>query len=259
MPAPQRAVQREVVVRRTVADATDSAAAAFTTIVRDALRRRDACYVSLSGGTTPYQMYKELASAAAVGDLPWGQIEVFFGDERDVPHDDIESNYNMALRTLLNNVPVQPTRVHPMRGDAPDLQAAAAEYEQIIRQIVPAGDGGVPVLDLVLLGMGADGHTASLFPGTEALKETRKLVTGYHVPALGRARMTFTYPLINAARNVVFLVTGEDKAPAVAALLGSDPDARKNIPSACVAPASGKLTIILDQAAAKLTLLAAEG
>jgi len=253
MPAWESAVQREVIVRRTAADAADAAAAAFMAIVRDALRHQNVCHIALSGGTTPYLLYKDLASAAAISDLPWGGIEVFFADERDVPHDDIESNYNMALRTLLNNVPVQPTRVHPMRCDAPDLQAAAAEYEQTLRKIVPAGPDGVPVLDLILLGMGADGHTASLFPGTEALNESVKLVLAYHVPVLGRSRLTFTYPLINAARNVVFLVTGEDKAPAVAALLGNDPDARKNIPSACVAPKNGKLTLILDQAAAKMT------
>ena len=255
MPARENAVQREVIVRRTIGDAMDAAATVFTNTVRDSLRHRDVCYVSLSGGTTPYQMYKELAAAAAVGEMPWGQVEVFFGDERDVPHDDIESNYNMALRTLLNNVPVQPTRVHPMRGDAPDLRASAAEYEQVLRQIIPAGPDGIPVLDLILLGMGADGHTASLFPGTEALGVTDKLVTAYPVPVLGRSRMTFTFPLINAARNVVFLVTGEDKAPAVAALLGSDPQARRNIPSAYVAPKNGKLTLILDHAAAKLTTL----
>jgi 6-phosphogluconolactonase len=250
--------EREVIVRPTVADATDAAAHAFERIVRETVRQKDVCYVALAGGTTPYLLYKELASAKAMGDLPWGQVEVFFGDERDVPHDDIESNYNMALRTLLDNVPVQPTRVHPMRAAAPDIQAAAAEYEQVLRQAVPAGPGGTPVLDLVLLGMGADGHTASLFPGTEALTVSDKLVLAYFVPVLGRHRMTFTFPLINAARNVVFLVTGEDKAPAVAALLGGSAEAKKHIPSARVAPKGGKLTMILDQAAAKLTGLQPE-
>jgi 6-phosphogluconolactonase len=186
-------------------------------------------------------------------------VEIFFGDERDVPHDDVESNYNMALRTLLDFVPIQPTRVHPMRGDAADLPAAAAEYERIIRQLVPAGPAGTPVFDLVLLGMGVDGHTASLFPGTEALAVADKLVTSYFVPVLGRSRMTLTLPLINAARNVIFLVTGEDKASAVAVLMGNDKAARQRIPSAHVAPAAGKLTFILDQAAAKLTNLQAEG
>jgi 6-phosphogluconolactonase len=258
MPASDSAPDRQIIVRRTVSDATDAAALAFERIVRETVRRKDVCHVALSGGTTPYLLYKELARATATGDLPWGQVEIFFGDERDVPHDDVESNYNMALRTLLDFVPVQPTRVHPMRGDAADLPAAAAEYERIIRQTVPAGPDGTPVFDLVLLGMGVDGHTASLFPGTEALAVTDKLVTAYFVPVLGRSRMTFTLPLINAAKNVMFLVTGEDKAHAVADLMGHDEAARKRIPSAHVAPAGGKLTFILDQAAAKLTNLQAD-
>jgi 6-phosphogluconolactonase len=249
------AADREVIVRRTIPDATDAAARAFQRIVRDTLRKKDVCHVALAGGTTPYLLYKELAIPGAAGEVPWGQVEVFFGDERDVPLDDVESNYNMASRTLLNNVPVQPDRVHAMRADAPDVQAAATEYEQVLRRLVPAGTDGVPVLDLVLLGMGGDGHTASLFPGTYALEVADRLVLAYHVPVLGRQRMTFTLPLINAARNVLFLITGEDKAEAVSALLNPDPKAGGITPAARVAPKNGKLTIVLDQAAAKLTSL----
>jgi 6-phosphogluconolactonase len=257
MPPSDSASGREVLVRRTADDATDAAAQTFERIIRETLRQKELCHIALAGGTTPYQLYRELASSAATGELPWPQVEIFFGDERDVPLDDVESNYNMAMRTLLESVPVLPSRVHAMRGDAPDLQAAAAEYERTIRERLPAGPAGVPVFDLILLGMGGDGHTASLFPATEALSVTDKLVMAYFVPALGRSRMTFTYPLINAARNVMFLVTGEDKARAVATLLGSDEAARQKIPSARVAP-QGKLTVILDQAAAKLSNLPTE-
>jgi 6-phosphogluconolactonase len=249
---------REVVVRRTVADATDAAARAFEKIVRESLTHKDVCHVALAGGTTPYLLYKELASKAATSDLPWGKVEVYFGDERDVPLDDVESNYNMAMRTLLDNVPVQPSRVHPMRGDTPDLQSAAAEYERTIRQRVPAGEGGIPALDLILLGMGADGHTASLFPGTQSLEEHNRLVMAYPVPVLGRERLTFTLRLINAARNVLFLVTGEDKADAVAALLANGHHMGGRIPAARVAPTAGRLTVVLDQAAARLTALEAQ-
>ncbi len=255
MPAPVSAPDRQIIVRRTVSDATDTAAKVFEQVIREALQGRDRACVALAGGTTPYLLYKELATSAAATSLPWGQVEVFFGDERDVPHDNVESNYNMAARTLLNHVPVLPERVHPMQADAPDLQAAAAEYEQLVRRIVPPGPDGVPSLDLILLGMGGDGHTASLFPGTKALDVTDKLVMAYHVPVLGRDRMTFTFPLINASRHVVFLITGEDKARTVAALLGDDAEARGSIPSARVAPKSGRLTYILDLAAAKLTRL----
>ena len=249
---------KEVVVQRSVHDAVNYAAHAIVRVVREAAGKNGFCHVALAGGTTPYLLYKELADMAVTGEVPWSQVEVFFGDERDVPLDDVESNYNMALRTLLNNVPVQPTRVHPMRADAKDLSAAAAEYEQILRGLVPAQDG-MPRLDLVLLGMGADGHTASLFPGTEALDVADRLVAAYHVPVLGRNRMTFTFPLINAASHVLLLVTGEDKAAAVAALLGEDAAARAQIPASRVAPRAGKLTLVLDHAAAKLTSLAVGG
>ncbi len=183
--------------------------------------------------------------------LPWSHVEVFFGDERDVPHDHVESNYRMVQRTLLDNVPVQPGCVHPMRADADDLQAAAAEYEQTIREIVPADENGIPRFDLLLLGMGADGHTVSLYPGTEALAETEKLVTACFVPVLGRRRITFTYPLINAARNVILLVTGGDKAEAVADFFGDDEERRKRLPAASVAPTDGKLFLVLDDAAGR--------
>ena len=118
--------------------------------------------------------------------------------------------------------------------------------------MVPAVVGDErPAFDLILLGMGGDGHTASLFPDTEALDEQAKLVTGYFVPVLGRSRMTFTFPLINAAKNVVFLITGADKAQAVAALLSDAPDAANDLPAARVNPANGKLTFVLDAAAAR--------
>jgi len=201
-------------------------------------------------------LYRHLAASGASGEVPWAQLDIFFGDERDVPHDHVESNYRMAQRALLDHVPIQPVRVHPMPADSGDLAGAAAEYEALIRQRVASDESGLPRFDLVLLGMGGDGHTASLFPGTEALKEGKKLVTAYHVPVLGRGRMTFTYRLINAARTVLLLVTGDDKAEAVAKLLAADPPDKSELPAAGVRPA-GKLILVLDSAAAKRTDLRA--
>jgi 6-phosphogluconolactonase len=192
-----------------------------------------------------------LAREATTGNVPWQEVEFFFGDERDVPPDHIESNYGMIQRTLLDHLPVPPGHVHPMPADWLNMDAAAEEYERAICQVLPADPGRPPRFDLILLGMGADGHTASLFPFTECLNEQRRLVISHYVPVLGRKRMTFTFPLINAARNVVMLVTGDDKAGAVADLLGEDSASREQLPAARVAPADGRFTLVLDSAAAR--------
>jgi len=221
-------------------------------IVCESAGERGKCFVALSGGTTPHALYHRLAAEKSIYDLPWDKAEVFFGDERDVGQDHVDSNYRMAQRTLLDHIPISPQRVHPMPADADDLSAGAAAYEQTIRGLVPDDGGPAPRFDLILLGMGGDGHTASLFPDTSGLGETEKLIVGHHVPVLGRSRMTFTYPLINAARTVILLVTGPDKAEAVAALLGDDPEAKRRIPAAGVCPSDGKLILVLDADAARL-------
>lgn len=241
----------EVIVMSSAEQATDEAAALFKQAISHAVADRRVCNVALAGGTTPHDLYQKLADDVYDCDVPWASVNVFFGDERDVPHDHVDSNYHMAQRALLDHAPIPPEQINPMPADAEDLAAAAAEYEQIIRRIVPGEP--IPQFDLILLGMGGDGHTASLFPRTDALSESHKLVVSHHVPVLGRNRMTFTCLLINAARHVMFLITGEDKADAVAAVLGDDKRARKEIPAAQVNPSDGKLTIVLDAAAARKT------
>jgi 6-phosphogluconolactonase len=247
---------RKVLVDRTAEEATATAATLFKTIVCETVGQRGTCRLALAGGTTPHALYQTLAAGGISGEIPWKNVEVFFGDERDVPQDNVESNYCMVQRTLLDHVPVEPTMIHPMRGDSDDLQAAAAEYEQTIRRLVPAGADGLPRFDLILLGMGGDGHTASLFLGSDALHENHKLVTSHFVPVLGRQRMTFTYPLINAARNILLLVTGDDKARAVLGILGDSPEAKAALPAAAILPADGFLYVVLDGGAARLTGLA---
>ncbi|MCJ7543115.1 MAG: 6-phosphogluconolactonase [Phycisphaerae bacterium] len=248
-----------VIVERTAEQATAAAANLFKTIVCEAVGQRHRAHVALAGGTTPHALYQKLAADATSGEVPWREVEVFFGDERDVPQDHVESNYHMAQRVLLDHVPIDPSRVHPMPADAQDMQAAAEQYEATIRKAVPAEGGHVPRFDLVLLGMGGDGHTASLFPNTDALKEHHRLVYAGFVPVLGRNRMTFTYPLINAARNVMFLVTGGDKAEAVLGVLGDSDEIRKQLPAAAVKPTNGCLIMVLDSAAARLTGIAPAG
>jgi len=240
----------KVIVETTADAATGSVAGLVKSILCEAVDARGSAHAALSGGTTPHKLYQQLGELGMSGELPWSKVEIFFGDERDVPQDHVESNFCMVQRTLLDHVPINWAKVHPMRADAEDIDAAAKEYEQIIRQQVPAGDNDIPRFDLVLLGMGADGHVASLFPGTEVLGEREKLVTAHFVPVLGRKRMSVTFPLINAARNVVFLVTGQDKAEAIDILLG-ERQSPQELPASHVAPDDGMLCFVLDGEAAR--------
>ncbi|MFA6135579.1 MAG: 6-phosphogluconolactonase [Phycisphaerae bacterium] len=246
-----------MIIERTADEATAIAADLFKCIACETVGQRDNCRVALAGGTTPHALYQLLAKGATTDAVPWRKVEVFFGDERDVPQDHVESNYRMAQRTLLDHVPIEPGKIHPMPADAEDLAAASADYERTIRERVPAGPDGIPRFDLVFLGMGGDGHTASLFPGTEMLSEKTKLVTSGFVPVLGRSRMTFTFPLINAAHNIIMLVTGTDKAQAVLGMLGESPEIRAQLPAAGVNPREGSLIVVLDAAAARLTGMSA--
>jgi len=247
------AISREVFVDPSPEEATGQASKLVRKVIGEAVEQRGACYIALAGGTTPHALYLRLAADGVSGRVPWQDVTVFFGDERNVPQDHVESNYCMAQRTLLDHVPVDLMRVYPMPADAEDLQAAAAGYEQTIRHIVPDDGGTTPRFDLILLGMGVEGHTASLFPNSEGLAETKRLVTAHFVPMLGRHRMTFTYPLINASRNVLLFVTGADKAEPIAALLGDDEPARSRLPASGVAPTDGRLVVVLDAAAARGT------
>jgi len=243
--------QYEVFVEPSAEEATGLASKFVKSILSDTVLHRGFCYLALAGGTTPHGLYLRLAADGVSGDVPWQSVHVFFGDERDVPQDHIGSNFLMAQRTLLDHVPINLAHIHPMPADAEDLRNAAAEYENTIRQVVPCDGGAIPRFDLVLLGMGADGHTVSLFPGADVLRETERLVAAHFVPVLGRKRMTFTYPLINAARNVILFVTGSDKAETIAHVLGHDAEARAKLPVCGVMPTAGKMKVILDADAAR--------
>jgi 6-phosphogluconolactonase len=230
--------------------AAQKASALFSTRVMEAVAERRRCNIALAGGSTPRMLYSVLADTVGDCDVPWGSVHVFFSDERDVPHDHLDSNYHTAQRTLLDFVPIPPQQVHPMPADSDDLQVGAESYERAIRQAVPAEADGIPRFDIVLLGVGADGHTASLFPGSEALGETERLVLSPFVPSLGRHRMTFTFPLINAARCVMMLITQSDKASVVAEMF--DPAGAVNAaPASRVHPTAGEHLVVLDAAAAQ--------
>ncbi len=184
----------------------------------DALAARGRFRIALAGGSTPRALYAHLAAAR---DLDWLRTDVFFGDERSVGPDDPQSNFRMARETLLVPAGVPPENVRRLRGEDPDLDAAARDYEAAL------GGAAAPPLDLVLLGMGGDGHTASLFPGTAALDESARLCVAVDVPQLATRRLTLTYPVLSGARDVLFLVAGADKADTLRDVLGPARDARR--------------------------------
>lgn len=176
-------------------------------------------YVVLSGGSTPKAMFKRLSAEPYRSKIEWGKVSVFWGDERPVPPKHADSNFKMAREALLRHVPIPPHQVHRMEGER-DPQEAAADYEKMLRSIWK--DAGHPQFDLIFLGMGDDGHTASLFPHTAALDEKRAWVRANHVPQLDTWRITLTAPAINAARCVAFLVSGESKRVRLHAVLNGE-------------------------------------
>jgi 6-phosphogluconolactonase len=210
-----------------------------------AVAARGAFTVALAGGATPRRLYRLLADAGAPfhGRIPWDRTHVFFGDERPVAPDHPDSNYRMAREALLDHVAV--ASVHRIPAEAP---GAAAAYEADLRAFFGTpGDAAPPRLDLVLLGLGPDGHTASLFPGTAAVEEAARWVVSPFVPQVGSRRVTLTLPVLNRARAVLFLVSGAEKAGALARVLGGEP-----LPAARVQPDGGAVWLVDDAAASAL-------
>jgi len=221
----------------------------FALAAQEGAAARGAFTVALSGGNTPRALYRLLAAGAFSSKIPWRRVHLYWGDERCVPPDDAASNYAMAKAAFVDAVRVPEGNVHRVRGeDAPEEAAAAYAAELARPPLTAPQTPGLPVFDLVLLGLGADGHTASLFPHTAALAEETRLAVVDQGSGSG-PRVTFTFPVINAARRVVFVVTGGEKAGMVAQVLEGLhlPDA---IPAQRVAPLYGSLLWLLDEAAA---------
>ncbi len=214
----------------------------------DAVAQRGRFTIALSGGSTPRSLFT-LIAANASSTLPWGQMFFFWGDERHVPPDDPESNYRMANDTLLSKVPIPRANIFRIPAENPDAAAAADAYEQTLRKFFALAPGEFPRFDLILLGMGPDGHTASLFPETAALREKSRLVVANRVEKLKTIRITLTLPVLNTARCVAFLVSGIDKAGALHEVLEGNGPAEK-YPAKLVRPAEGKLIWFVDRAAA---------
>ncbi len=215
---------------------------------KEAVDERGRFTIALSGGSTPRSLYNLLATNARTS-LPWDRMFFFFGDERHVPPTDKDSNFRMANEAMLSKLSIPEGNIFRVLGEMPDAAAAAEAYDQTLRKFFALEPGQFPVFDLILLGLGPDGHTASLFPETAALQEKSKLVVANWVEKFNTHRITFTLPVLNAARCVAFLVSGTDKANALQSVLQGDAPGEK-YPAKLVQPTNGKLIWLIDRAAA---------
>jgi len=228
------------------------AADLFAQTARDAIAARGRFTVALTGGSSPKKTYERLAQVPLLAQINWANVFVFLGDERFVLYDDERSNYGMCRSLLLDHVPLAPDQVFPIPTSATTPEDAAAEYAQTLARVFARpSDGPPPLLDLILLGMGDDGHCASLFPGMPTLHTSDRWVIasppGTLPPPVDRVSITF--PVLNAARQVVFLVTGEKKATAVCGIFEGGATVEQ-YPAAGVHPTNGTLTWLVDEAAA---------
>jgi len=238
---------------RVVADAEQvsrTAADEFVRLAREAIAARGRFTVALSGGSTPKRLFQILADPPFREQVDWSKVEIFWGDERALPPDHPDSNFHMSTGALLQKVPVPVTRVHRLQADRLDRDAAAYDYQVDIARVfgVPA-EGPPPPFDLILLGMGPDGHTASLFPNTTALNEKTRWVVPNYVSKFTTYRLTLTAPFINKAANVLFLVAGADKTNLLAEVLEGPPDTAR-LPSQLIQPSPGQCVWLVDKAAA---------
>jgi 6-phosphogluconolactonase len=242
-------VSPEVQIKADLNELGRAAASEFLQQAQRAVREKGIFSVALSGGSTPGSLYSLLADDPSFRtQLPWDKIHFFWGDERHVSPDHPESNYRMAYDAMLSKVPVPSENVHRIKAEGPDAQKVAGEYEETVRTFFRLRAGEFPRFDLVLLGMGADGHTASLFPGTEALDERRRLVVANWVEKFHTQRITMTLPVLNQAAFVLFLVSGGEKAETLRQVVAEE-EPKDLFPSRLVRPTHGRLLWLVDRAA----------
>ena len=228
-----------------------TAAEMMVSLALKKLKSEESFAVALSGGSTPKNMFAILANDAALrNQMPWDRVHFFWGDERHVPPDHTDSNYRMTNEAMLSRVPVPPENIHRIRAENPDAGKAAEDYEQELRGFFKLEAEQLPPFDCVFLGMGPDGHTASLFPGTKALHERERLVVSNWVDKFQSYRITMTTPVLNNADIVIFLVSGEEKAEPLRVVLEGEKQTDL-FPSQLIEPTHGKLLWLVDQAAAR--------
>jgi 6-phosphogluconolactonase len=229
-----------------------AAAEMMVSLALEKLKSKESFAVALSGGSTPKNMFAILANEAALRNrMPWDRVHFFWGDERHVAPDHTDSNFRMTNEAMLSRVPVPPENIHRIRAENPDAGKAAEDYEQELRGFFKLEAEQLPAFDCVFLGMGPDGHTASLFPATKALHERKQLVVPNWVDKFQSFRITLTAPVLNNADTVIFLVSGEEKAEPLRVVLEGQKQTDR-FPSQLIEPTHGKLLWIVDRAAAGL-------
>jgi 6-phosphogluconolactonase len=240
-------------ISRTIDELVYTAATGIVDIARASIAARGTFSIALSGGSTPRLLYEVLADPSVSGDAPWNDIQIFWGDERHVPPDHPESNYRMAREALLDRVTIPAANIHRIHAELPNPTTAAVAYaDELVRSFGLDridGDTTLPRFDLILLGLGEDGHTASLFPHSPALQERRALVAANLVPKLSTTRITLTIPVLNNAARVWFLVTGGSKAAILEQVL-EGPVQPDEFPAQYISPIDGELLYQLDSTAA---------
>lgn len=245
-------INREVRILPDANTIAETAAAEFLEAAQKAVQAKGTFSVALAGGSTPKVLYGLLATNPLLqAKVPWKQIQFFFGDERCVPPDHADSNFRMASEAMFSKAPIEAQQVHRIHGENSNVREAAEDYEKDLRAAFQLKPGELPRFDLVLLGMGPEGHTASLFPGTKALKEERRLVFENWVGKLYTERITLTPPVLNNSARVMFLAHGAEKAPALKAVLEGpyEPD---QLPAQIVHPENGSVLWLLDPTAASM-------
>jgi len=238
------------IITTTIEELFESAAKEVVQVAEGCRQQGRECCIALAGGSTPRGLYRLLTGEPYRSEISWKHLRIFWGDERPVPPDHHESNFRMAEEALLSHVPVPAQQIFRIEGELP-AEEAAARYEAVLREQFRLTPGQVPEFDLVLLGMGPDGHTASLFPGTPAVSESHKLVAAPWVEKFHTHRVTLTPPVLNAAKHVVFLVSGQDKATVLQAVL-EGPSDHARYPAQGIHPTSGHLVWLINHDAAGL-------
>jgi 6-phosphogluconolactonase len=243
-------LEREIQVVGDVPALSRTAAEMIVLLAAETVEKGDFFTIALSGGSTPRNLYALLATDASLREqMPWQRVHFFWGDERHVPPDNLESNYRMTYEAMLSKLEIPSTNIHRVPSENPDAVKSATDYEQELRRFFKLKAGELPRFDFVLLGMGPDGHTASLFPGTKALQESERLVVANWVEKFRAYRITMTVPVLNNADHVSFIVGGKEKAEILKEVLEGK-RAPERLPSQLIAPTHGKLVWIVDKAAA---------
>ena len=245
-------MEREIRILPDGAAIAKRAAQEFVQAAAAAVRAKGSFNVSLAGGSTPKALYSLLVNDPTLrSELPWDKIHLFFGDERHVPPDHPDSNFRMATEAMISKSPLKPAQVTRIKGEYPDAAQAALEYEKTLREYFKLKDGEYPRFDLLLAGMGNEGHTLSLFPGTKALHADARIVVSNWIGKLCTERITLTAPAASNAAEIIFMVTGADKACALKAVL-EGPFEPEQLPAQLLQPENGKLLWLVDAAAGSM-------